>query len=90
MLGHIGFMIRVFQLDEVERAARSFRSLAKRQEQASGMFCYVNSHRERGHLVRILCGQDVRAPRQFRSYNDIFIIVCERNSWELLRKLSRN
>ncbi len=30
--------LRVFQLDAVERAARSFRSLAKRQEQASGMF----------------------------------------------------
>ncbi len=31
-------LIRLFQLDAVERAARSFRSLAKRQEQASGMF----------------------------------------------------
>ncbi len=31
-------VIRVFQLDAVERAARSFRSLTKRQKQASGMF----------------------------------------------------
>ncbi len=33
-------LIRVFQLDAVEHAARSFRSLAKRQEQAGGMFYY--------------------------------------------------
>ena len=37
----LSYILRVFQLDAVERAARSFRSLAKRQEQASGMFYLI-------------------------------------------------